>query len=325
MRNKWMAVMMCLCICLSMCGCGNNESAEEETTITSERAAVVNNGTLAEDSTAIAVGKTAVTYAEYKIYDYFMRNPYESVLGADVWNYKTGSGKSIGQEAVEDVLRLIIQVKVINKAAEQQKIVLAADEKEEADNAAVKFCETMDEKTKAEHSISTSLVSRIFEENKLAEKMYNIVTGKVGVVFSDEQCEAARVHLIYLKADDSNRDNVRSEAVKLQNQAKNANHFFALAKEVTQADQVEYLIGRQDSRAKLAKAVLEMEQGTVSGVIEETDGFYIAYCVEGDSKSVRSEYRNQVVQEKQNEAFAAEYKNWADSYEVKVSRSLLVE
>lgn len=60
-----------------------------------------------------------------------MKNQYENVLSNNIWSYKE-SGKSIGQEAVEDVVRLIIQVKVICKAAGQQSVSLAADEKEKA-------------------------------------------------------------------------------------------------------------------------------------------------------------------------------------------------
>jgi hypothetical protein len=68
-----------------------------------------------------------------------------------------------------------------------------------------------------------------------------------------------------------------------------------------------------------------MKQYAISEVIEEDDGFYIACCVEENSKSVRKEYKNQVIEERQNDAFSSVYKEWADAYEVKVSKSLLVE
>lgn len=324
MKNKVIALFTCLCLCFSMSACGQNKT--EEPVTESERAVSVNNGTLTAESTALSVGKTAVTYDEYKVYYYFMKSQYEPVLGQDVWKYPVGAdGRTIGQDAIEDVLRLIIQVKVINKAAALQNVTLAADEKEEADNSASKYCETLSEDVKKENGINAVLVSRIFEENKLAEKMYNIITGKTEVNLSDDQCQAARVHLIYLKADDANREQARQKATELQSVAKSASSFYTLAKENTQAGQVEYLIGRQDSRTKLAQTVLGMKEGSISNVIEESDGFYIAYCVEENNKSIRNEYKNQIVEERQNKAFADEYKKWADAYEVKVSKSLLVK
>lgn len=330
MKNKIIALLLCLCLSQTLTACAqkNKENSEttEEVTTQSERALSVDNGTLSSDSTAISVGKTAVLYDEYKLYEYFMRNQYETVLGEQVWNYQVDSdGRTIGQDAVEDVLRLIIQVKIINKAAESQGVVLAADEKEEAENSASKYCDSLSDEEKQENGITVSLVSRIFSENKLAEKMYNIIIGKVDVKLSDAECEAARVQLVYLKADDENREEVRQQASELLAQAKKANSFYSFARENTEADEVEYLVGRQDSRTNLMEAVLGMKQYGISDVIEESDGFYIAYCVAENSKSIRKEYKNQVLEERQNEAFADAYKEWADCYEVKASKSLLVE
>lgn len=327
LKNKRILLFLCVCLCLMMSACGKDDSEEEtKENVNYERAASVNNGTLADDSVAVSIGKTTVSYAEYRAYDYFMKNQFESVLGQDVWRYKLDeSGKTVGQAAIEDVLRLIIQVKVINRAAADQKVVLAADEKEEADNSASQYCESLTDQVKKEKGINAVLVSSIFEENKLAEKMYNIVIGKAKVKFSDEQCEAARVQLIFLRADNANRETVKKTAGELRNQAVKENSFYSFAKENTQADQVEILVGRQDARTKLTEAVLNLKQGSISEVIEETDGYYIAYCVERDNKTIRTEYKNQIVEERQNEAFSRAYSEWAAGYEVKASRSLLVE
>lgn len=325
MRNRWMAAALCLCLCFGMTACGQKNAADDvkDAVTDTERAASVNNGTLSDTSTALAVGNTAVTYAEYKVYDYLMRSRYEPLLGAEIWNYSPEKGQTIGEEATIDVLRLIIQVKVINKAADYQNIKLAADEKEEADTSAAEFCSGLSDKEKQENGISAGLVSTIFEENRLASKMYNIVTGEVDVSMTDDQCQAARVQLIYLKADDSNRDTVRQTADQLLSRAKSASSFYALAKENTQSDELECLIGRQDSRSALVRGVLALKENAISNVIEESDGFYIAYCVSPDSKSIRKAYKKQVIEEKQDEAFAKSYKQWSESYDVKVSKSLL--
>lgn len=325
--SKIIGLTLCICLCLVLAACGNSDSeGDTKEAAKYEKAAAVDNGTLTDDSVAVSVGKTTVSYAEYRAYDYFMKNQFESVLGQDVWNYKLdGAGRTVGQDAIEDILRLIIQVKVINRAAADQKIVLAADEKEEADNSASKYCESISDEIKKDKGINAALVSSIFEENKLAEKMYNIIIGKAKVKLSDEQCRAARVQLIYLKADSGSREEVKKSADELKRKAEKAGNFYRFAKEHTQSDQIECLVGKQDARTKLAEAALKLKQGGISEVIEETDGYYIAYCVSRDSKAVRAEYKNQVVEERQNEAFARAYSDWAAGYEVKASRSLLVE
>lgn len=323
--RKIAAIFLCLCLILTACGEGE---AVEETKSKTERAASVNNGTLNEDSVALSVGKTTVPYKEYKVYYYFMQNQYANILTPDVWNY-TGAledGRSIGQEAIENVLRLIIQVKVIAKAASAQGVTLAADEKEEADHNARQFCDGLSDGVKQENGITQPLVTQIFEENKLAEKMYRVISGQVDVNVTEEQARAARVQLIYLKTEGQDKTAVRQKADELCQQAnKRAGSFYKLAKENTQGSEIESIVGQMDARANLASAVLGMKKNQISGVIEEQDGFYIAYCVKTSGKKINEEYKNQVVSQRQTDAFQKAYKEWSEQYEVKVSKSLLVE
>lgn len=327
MKHKIMSVFLCLCLTLSLTACGGGEAAED-TTNESESAAAVNNGTLQEDSVTVAVGKTTVPYSEYKVYYYFMKNQYEDVLTQDVWKYAGAGedGKSIGQEAIEDVVRLIIQVKVICKAAALQGVTLAVDEKEEADYNATKFCEGLSDQVKQENSITPTLLAQIFEENKLAEKMYHVTTGQVDVNITAEQSQAAKVQLIFLKTNEQNKAQVKQQADQLCQKAKSSSDsFYTLAKENTQASEIESLVGRLDSRSNLVNAVMSMKKNEVSSVIEEKDGYYIAYIVEESSQNINNAYKNQVVEERQTSAFQKAYQKWSEQYEVKVSKSLLVK
>lgn len=314
-------------LCLILTACGGSEPVEE-TTSKSERAVSVNNGTLEGDSVAISVGKTTIPYKEYKVYYYFMENQYASILTNDVWSY-TGAlenGKSIGQEAVEDVLRLIIQVKVITKAASVQGVTLAADEKEEADYNARQFYGKLKDEVKRANSITLPLLIQIFEENKLAEKMYRVISGQVDVNVSEEQSRAARVQMIYLKTQGQDKAAVKKKADELCQQAKtSAGSFYKLARESTQGSEIEGIVGQMDTRSVLANTVLGMKKYEVSGVIEEKDGYYIAYCVTPSDKSINAAYKNQLVEERQIREFQNAYKEWSEQYEVKVSKSLLAE
>ena len=99
MKQFILAILVCVGMCIGVVGCGS-EPVEE--TRSSERAASVSNSNLKEDSSVIAVGKTTVSYKEYKTYYYFMKNQYESILGTDIWKYnKAVKHKSVGQEAIE--------------------------------------------------------------------------------------------------------------------------------------------------------------------------------------------------------------------------------
>ena len=189
MKQFILAILVCAGMCIGVVGCGS-EAVEE--TSSSERATSVSNSNLKEDSSVIAVGKTTVSYKEYKTYYYFMKNQYESILGTDIWKYnKAVKDKSVGQEAIESVLRQIIQVKVIGKEAAIEKVQLATDEKEEADYRAKTVFDSIPAKDKQTQGIELKVLSKIFEENKLAQKMYNVQMGKLKIDYADNTLSAA--------------------------------------------------------------------------------------------------------------------------------------
>ena len=324
MKRKFLAILLCVSICLCMSGCG---SEKVEDTSSSERAASVFNGKLKADSSVVAVGKTTVTYNEYKTYNYLMKSLYEGNLGSEVWSYSKAvdGNKTIGQEAIESVLRLIIQVKVICKEAAIQKIKLETDEKEEADYKAKKAYEGLSDQEKADNGMDLATVIRIFEENKLAQKMYNVEMGKVKVDLTPEQMKAVKVQLIFHAASSQNKESVKGEMEQIRKNLDARASFYTVAKANTELDEIEYVVGNSDKRVNLAKAVMSLKPGQVTGVIEEKDGFYIACCLQQNSAKLQQEYRNQVVEERQTESFQKTYKVWSDKFGVKVSKALLSE
>lgn len=327
MKYKILAIIIGISLCLGLTACGGGEKTEE-TTSSTERAASVSNRNLKDESVVIAVGKTTVPYKEYLAYYYFMRSPYGDILNDKVWNYsKAGiGGRTIGQEAVEAVLRLIIQVKVICKEAAIQKVVLGTDEKEQAAHSAKTFCDSLSDEIKQKNKLDVTMLTRIFEENKLAQKMYNIEIGKVDANLTAEQLKAARVQLIYWSANDKNREEIKKKAEQVrQSIAGSKGNFYTMAKKYTEADEIEIILGGSDLRTNLARTVCGMAKDTLSNVITERDGSYLAYCIAPDSKEIEDQYRNQVIQDKQTKAFQTAYEKWSKDFEVKVSKALLVE
>lgn len=323
MKYKFWAILLCVSVCLGLTGCG---SEEPEKTSSEEKAASVSNSNLQPDSSVVAVGKTTVTYNEYKTYYYFMKNQYEGILGDGVWSYAKAAGgdKTIGQEAIESVLRLIIQVKVICKEAAIEKVALQTDEKEEADYNAKKVYESLGEEERTENGIDLKVLINLFEEHKLAQKMYNVQIGKVNADLATNQIKAARVQLIYRRANDDNKAQIKTQMEQLRQKLNTSDtNFYSEAKASSEQDEIECIVGNSDERKNLASTVLSLKQDQVSGVIEESDGFYIACCMQPDCAELQQEYRNKVVLDKQIETFQKEYKKWSEKFEVKVSKALL--
>jgi len=179
-------------------------------------------------------------------------------------------------------------------------------------------------KDKQTQGIELKVLSKIFEENKLAQKMYNVQMGKLKIDYAANTLSAAKVELIYQAANAKNKETVKNTMSRILSEVTSSqNSFYTVAKNKTQADAIEYVIGNQDSRTNLAKAVVSLKKNQTSALIEEKDGFYIAHCIQTNSASLQQQYRNQLVSEKQTESFQKTYKTWSDKFDVKVSKALL--
>lgn len=320
--KKLICVIAVAAVALGMTACSDDGEGKEAGAPKAEKAAAVINGELKSDSTVIGVGGTAVSYDEYRVYSWFLKNQYEGVLSEAVWDYKLGDA-TVGQAAIEDILRLIIQIKVMNKAAAEQAVGLGIDEKEDIDHKADQYLATIAPEVQQANGITREIMYRIFEENEVARKVYDVTTS---VEFEKIEVQAAKVLLLHLEADDTNREVVRSQAGVLAAELSSyTGNFTSFVKDKTGEAPKEVIIGNLDSRTALASTALSMQRYTTSGVVEEKDGFYIMYCLKTSTERLNNIYWQQYISEEQNRIFQTAYENWSEKYEVKVSKSLLTK
>ena len=307
---------------LNVAACSEKEAKQPEVSNV-EKAASVFNGELQGDSTVIGVGSTKVSYDEYRMYSWFLKNQYEDVMSAEVWDYSLGE-MTVGQAAIEDILRLIIQIKVMNNEAAGQGVGLGIDEKGDIDYKADQYLATVPSEIQAANGITPAVMHQIFEENEIARKMYDVVTGNVEANVDEASMQAAKVLMLYYPADDTNRDQVRAQIDALAAELKGyKGNFYSFVKDKTGRAPEETIIGKMDQRITLAATALAMKKYTVSDVVAEQDGFYVMYCLKNNTKGLNKSYREQYIAGQQNMTFQAAYENWAEKYEVKVSKSLL--
>ena len=315
-------VLCFLCLCISGC-MGKKEAEQTEVKTEKESAGAVEKSDLKADSCVIAVGETNVNFGEYNTYKYIMKNGYDATLGEGLWEYSI-NGKTIGQMAIEDCLRLIIQVKVMNKVAKGNNISLDIDEKADTDHNAKVFFDSLSEDIRTKNGISLEIIQKIYEENAIANKVYDVEAAKAVSSVNTDELNAARVLLIKLPIKQDNKDEVKNNATNLVSEAKKfGGNFYTFARQKTGKSPTEEIIGSMDSRANLEQSVLSMKNGAISDVIEESDAMYVAYCIDKGGKSVKEEYKNTVLATVRNDAFKTEYGKWSEQYEVRVSSALL--
>lgn len=181
--KKNRAVVLGLCICLAvsvLCGGCGGEKKKTKSNVKLE------NGKIKESSLVIAVGNEGVRYSEVLNYGYLLKRQYEGNFTEALWVYQLEEGKTIGEEAKQEIVNMITQLKIIKAEAKAEGISLSGDEIDEALQKAEHVMESVTEENRAAYALSVQGLSEIYQDNILANKMFYIATDDVETDLSDE-------------------------------------------------------------------------------------------------------------------------------------------
>lgn len=332
------AAVLWLVLVLSLAGCRKDKGNETMENIEPKKGAVtaadVDDGPLTGDAVVMAVGKKAVTCKEAMFYLYQLKLMYQTALGEKLWSFEVEEGKTFEQYAKEEVVRQLTETKIISQEAEKQEIELSQDEKDEAWLCADEFCGAVPEEDKAVFGITPELVRSIYEENILADKMYNIATGSVNTNIPDE--DARQIIIQYIKVltngtdkngikiamTENQKSEAKKRAKKLLKEGKKEESFYSFAENNSDDSTVELTFGRDDMPAEFGEQAFELKEGEFSNVIEGETAYYILYCVSDYDEDATRRRKEEIIDKEQEEVFCNAYTQWSKGYEVVVSTPL---
>lgn len=259
-KSKWMAVGLSICIAVAgVCtGCGNSKIGTKKVKLAA--------GTPDRDSIVMSVGSDGVEYSEMMNYAYLLKRQYEGNFGSELWNYSLGGNKTVGAQAKQEIVNMVTQLKVIAQAADRNEVSLTNDEKDEAMQKAEKIMEKVSDSDKKKYYLSVQGLSKLYEENVLANKMFYVATDKANTDVSDEEARQAAIQYIEIMTkgigssgqkidmDEKAKAQALKWAEQLQLRAVKTKDFLTLAKDNTDATTQELVVGK--SSTKLEKAAL---------------------------------------------------------------------
>lgn len=179
------AVRVCICMAVAvsmLCGgcASNNKGAKKRSNVKLE------TGDIAEDSIVMVVGNEGVRYSEMLHYRYLLKRQYEGKFSEGLWSYELEEGKTIGDEAKQEIVGMITQLKVIKTEAKSEKIRLSNDEVDEALQQAEAVMSSVSEEDKKAFALTVQGFSEIYQENILANKMFYIATDAVNTEVAED-------------------------------------------------------------------------------------------------------------------------------------------
>jgi hypothetical protein len=181
-KTTFLAAVLAASLCITGCNIGKKSK--------------VDSGDVSTNSVVMMVGDRQVRYSEVLAYCYFLKCQYEESFGKELWSYEIGDNETIGDQAKQEIVNMITQLKIISSVAEEQEISLTAEEQDEALQQAQTLLRNASEEDKEEYALSVQEISSIYQENSLAEKMFYVATDDADSYVSDEEAEE------YLQSDD---------------------------------------------------------------------------------------------------------------------------
>ncbi len=292
--------------------------------------------TVWQEGSMLRVGDTQVDYREGMVYLNAVREDYEQYYGSDIWMYAIDPrGNTMGEVIKEQVLEQILYIKVVCRKADELGIVLSEEELQTVDQQTAAYMEKIRDSELLLHGVNSDIVRRIYSDNLLARKTFEVTTLNVDTDIPDE--EAAQHHFYTIairnfKIDASgNRvsyegtelEELKARVESLRQQALETEDFYKLAAANTEdSAMLDITGGIGDFPEEYEDEVLALRAGEISEVIETTDYYYIFYCVTDFDVDATHEKKEAMIARRQEDEFQTRYKEWRGTTRIEVNEEI---
>ena len=288
------------------------------------------------EGSMLRIGNTQVDYREGMVYLDAVQQDYEQYYGSDIWKYAIDAqGNTMGEVIKQQTLEQIIYIKVVCQKASELGIVLSEEELQTVDIQTADYMAKLKESDLLLHGVNADIVRRIYSDNLLARKTFEVTTLNVDTDIPDEEAAQHRFQTIAIrnfKIDASgNRISYEGEELtelkarveKLRELALTSDNFYKLASANTEeSTMLEVTGGKGDFPASYESEVLALGTGEVSEVIETTDYYYIFYCVTEFDIDATHEKKEEIIANRQEEEFRTRYQEWREMTHIEVNEEV---
>mgnify|MGYP000992874075 CR=1 FL=1 len=311
----------------------NNEtSTKQEEKGTDEKGTEADNKLFEKE--VVSVGDKKVSYSEAMAYFKSFQAQVEKQYGPDVWGYDFGGGQTFEALAKQDIMNMMVQNKIIGQKADKYNVSISEDEEAQIKENTTKFLAGITDEDKAKYGITEEIVTNIFRDDLLKQKVYEAATLDVNTEVSDEEAKQITIQHLLIKTQKTDKDGktvefspeekaaAREKAEKLLKEAKKTKDFKKLAEDNTEDSNVEYTFGKGQMVKPFEEAAFAMKPGEVSDIVETDYGYHILYCVSDFNEDATQAKKEDIIKQRQSDAFQKLYTEWQKEVKVKVNDEL---
>ncbi|MDD4524413.1 MAG: peptidylprolyl isomerase [Lachnospiraceae bacterium] len=327
MNRKRMAIRLAIILVFSaamLSGCGYTKADADKI--------VLDSGFEDDEVFNILSDKNVIHcyYSEAQLYVDNLVNEYRKSLGDEIWY---GSyHDDLVEMARNKALSRISKVKALNLMAEEEGIVLDAENASKADDVAAQYFDTLSDDEKESLDITLDDVQNVYREYALADYMYDKVTASIQTEISDDEARIVQVESILFSTknedgsqmDDNAKAGKLETAQKVLKQVRSGADFDSLILEYNDDSESSYSLSRSEDGTTDAftEAAFALDKDEVSDIIETDDGYRIVKCINNFDRSETEANKVKLLESRKGTAFGEQFDKFEETLETNMNDKL---
>lgn len=269
------------------------------------------------------IEKSSCSLQEVMVYLTNTKNQYENTFGSQIWS-AAYEGQTLEASMKDTVLARLARVKAMNLMAQNEGISLNTQELEKVAKAANEYFDGLNETEKRLLEVNLELITAMYEEYTLANKVYEYLIADINPEISDDEARTITVEHILIKTYtlDENGEKVEyskqakkeayEKAKEAWKRATAGEEFSILAIEYSDDISTTFSFGKGTQEEVFEQAAFNLGTNEISEIIETEYGYHIIKCISTFDKEETDRNKVKIVEKRRQEVFDEEYSGFVE-------------
>lgn len=286
-----------------------------------------------DEDVVFKIEDISCTKPEIMIYLVNTENIYDEVFGEKIWKVPYENG-DVESRYKETILARISQIKAMNLYAKEIGVSLNEEEKKNIDLAANKYYSSLSNEEKQLFNADEELLSNMYSEFAIANKVYEEVTKGVNPEISDDEARTVTIRSILIKTytidENGNKiqyskqmkEDAMKRAYEILGRIKAGEEFEILEADYNEDEKSSYSFSRGVMPKVIEDAAFNIDEGEVSDVIESEYGYHIIKVISNFDEEQTDINKQAIVEKRKEEAFVETYDNYIETLTSSINMDL---
>ena len=286
-----------------------------------------------DEDVVFKIEDISCTKPEIMIYLVNTENIYDEVFGEKIWKVPYENG-DVESRYKETILARISQIKAMNLYAKEIGVSLNEEEEKNIDLAANKYFSSLSNEEKQLFNADEELLSNMYSEFAIANKVYEEVTKEVNPEISDDEARTVTIRSILIKTytidENGNKiqysqkmkEDAMKRAYEISARIKAGEEFEILEADYNEDEKSSYSFSRGVMPKVIEDAAFNIDEGEVSDVIESEYGYHIIKVISNFDEEQTDINKQAIVEKRKEEAFVETYDNYIETLTSSINMDL---